>query len=31
MENKRNIIIDIAKGVGIILVVIGHLPTIYGG
>ena len=28
---QRNLTIDIAKGVGIILVVIGHLPTIYGG
>lgn len=31
MENKRDIIIDVAKGVGISLVVLGHLPTSYGG
>lgn len=28
---QRNLTIDIAKGVGIILVVIGHLPTTLGG
>lgn len=27
---KRNEIIDIAKGLGIILVVIGHLPSVFG-
>lgn len=31
LREYRNSTIDIAKGVGIILVVIGHLPTIYGG
>lgn len=28
---ERNKTIDIAKGVGILLVVLGHLPTILGG
>lgn len=28
---ERNKTIDIAKGVGILLVVLGHLPTIWGG
>jgi len=31
MKESRNVTIDICKGVGILLVVIGHLPTLFGG
>lgn len=30
-SGQRDITIDIAKGVGMLLVVIGHLPTVMGG